>query len=150
MTTVEHAIVDVLVEQDGKFLIVQEGKSGRENKWNLPGGHIDNLETIVQAAIRETEEETGYKVELAGFLGIYQALYPAKDLNVAGPVFLGKVVGGEAKPSPQHPDIKWVTAEELMAMAERGEFWTKYPPLLVKDYLRRGAYPLELVSANRY
>jgi ADP-ribose pyrophosphatase YjhB (NUDIX family) len=150
MTIFEYAIVDVLVERDGKFLIVREGKKGRENMWNLPGGHVDNLETIAEAAIRETQEETGYKIELTGFLGIYQALYQAKDLNVAGPVFLGKVVDGEATTSSKHPEIKWVTAEELIVMANRGEFWTKYPPLLVKDYQRRGAYPLELVSSCRY
>jgi 8-oxo-dGTP diphosphatase len=146
----DYAIVDCLVEQDGKFLIVQEGKPGRRSRYNLPGGHVDDFETLAETAIREVKEETGYDVALTGFLGIYQSVFSDKSLNVAGPVFLGKVIGGELQVSLEHPEVKWVTANELIAMAERGKFWTKYPPLLVKDYQRRGVYPLELISSNKY
>lgn len=144
----EFAVVDCLVEQDDKFLIVQEGRPEREGRYNLPGGHIDGAETLAEAAVREVREETGYEVELLGFLGIYQSVFVDRGLNIGGPAFLGKVVGGELQVSDAHPDVKWVTADELFAMAERGEFWTTYPPILLQDYLRRGAYPLELVSSD--
>jgi len=146
----EFAIVDCLVERDGKFLIIQEGKPGRGSRYNLPGGHVDGYETLAETAVREVFEETGYHIELTGFLGIYQSVFTDKDLNVAGPVFLGKVTGGELQASVEHPEVKWVMADELLAMAERGEFWTKYPPILIKDYLCRGAFPLDLVSSKRY
>lgn len=146
----EFTIVDCLVEQDEKFLIVQEGKPGREGRWNLPGGHLEGVETVAEAAIREVKEETGYDVELTGFLGLYQSVFRDKQLSVAGPIFLGKVIGGELRTSPDHPAVRWVTAEELLGMAVFGQFWTKYPPILVKDYQRRGAFPLELVSSIKY
>lgn len=144
----DFAIVDCLVEQDGKFLIMAEGKPGREGKYNLPGGHVDDEETLAEAAIREVLEETGYQVELTGFLGIYQSIYPAKQLNVSGPVFLAKVIGGAARPSEAHPESRWVSADELLELAASGKFWTTYPPDLVRDYLRRGSYPVELVSSK--
>lgn len=149
MTKLEFAIVDCLVEKNGKFLLVKEGRAGREGKWNLPGGHVEGGETLGEAAVREAEEETGCKVALTGFLGIYQGIY-GNDLNVSGPIFLAKVVGGKERTSEEHPALKWVTADELLAMAEAGEIWTKYPPFLIKDYLRRGALSLEWVFSKRY
>ena len=146
----EFAITGCLVEKDGKFLIVQESKPGREGLYNLPSGHVDDLETVEQATIREVEEESGYQVELTGFIGIYQSIYPDEKLNVCGPVFLGKVVGGEARPSAKHPEVKWMTAEEIAALKEAGKIWTKYPPIAVQDYLRRGSYPLDAMSSVVY
>ena len=146
----DFAIVDCLVEQDGKFLIVAEGKPGRAGLYNLPGGHIDDTETIAEAAIREVEEETGYQVQLTGFLGIYQSIYPSRGLNVAGPVFLAKVVGGSAQVSEEHSESRWVTEEELFELAATGKFWTTYPPKLVKDYLERGSYPLDVIRSERH
>jgi len=142
-------IVDCLVEQDGKFLIVQESKPGRENLYNVPGGHIIDGETIAEAAIRETFEESGYRVELTGFLGIYQSIIGAKQLNVAGPCYLARVTGGEARVSEEHPEVRWVTVEEFLALAADGRFWTSYLPDLMADYQRRGAYPLDAVSSTR-
>jgi 8-oxo-dGTP diphosphatase len=71
----EFAIVACLVEQDGKFLIVQESKPGREGLYNLPGGHVDGEEALAETAIREVKEESGYDVELSGFLGVYQTIF---------------------------------------------------------------------------
>jgi ADP-ribose pyrophosphatase YjhB (NUDIX family) len=144
----EFAVVDCLVEKDGKYLLIQESKPGREGLYNLPGGHIDGTETIMEAAIREVEEESGYQVELAGFLGVYQSVYPEKRLNVAGPVFLARVVGGDARISEEHPEVRWVTGDELLELADGGKFWTTYVPRLIHDYLRRGAYPLDAVSSK--
>lgn len=146
----EFAITGCLVEKDGKFLLVQESKPGREGLYNLPSGHIDDLETVAEATIREVEEESGYKVELYGFIGIYQSVFPHNNLNVSGPVFLGKVIGGEARPSAQHPEVRWVTAAELLSLSEAGKLWTKYPPIALRDYLRRGSYPLDAMSSVVY
>jgi 8-oxo-dGTP pyrophosphatase MutT (NUDIX family) len=147
--TFDFAIVDCLVERDGKYLLIQESKPGREGLYNLPGGHLDDIETIAEAAVREVEEESGYRVELTGFIGLYQTILPEKQLNVAGPVFLGKVTGGQASVSAEHPEVRWVTAEELLGLAKAGKFWTSYPPDMIRDYLRRGAYPLDAVVSKR-
>jgi 8-oxo-dGTP pyrophosphatase MutT (NUDIX family) len=145
----DFAIVDCLVEQDGKYLVIQESKPGREGLYNLPGGHLDDVETIAEAAVREVEEESGYQVALTGFIGLYQTVLPDKRLNVAGPVFLAKVTGGAATASAEHPEVRWVTADELLMLAEQGKFWTSYPPDMIRDYLRRGAYPLDAVFSSR-
>lgn len=143
-------VVDCLVERDGKFLIVQETGPGREGLYNIPGGHIDEDEMIAEAAVREVLEESGYQVELTGFLGVYQSILPERNLNVCGPCYLAHVVGGQARVSAEHPEVRWVSAEEFLQLAEAGHFWTRYMAQLMRDYMGRGAYPLGAVSSIRY
>lgn len=60
-----------VVEHDGKFLLVKEGKKRAENLWNLPGGSVEKDENPDNAVKREVEEETGVEVEDAEPLGVY-------------------------------------------------------------------------------
>jgi 8-oxo-dGTP diphosphatase len=140
---VDHAIVDVLVIRDGKYLLVQESKPGREGRYNLPGGHVDGHETLFEAACREVAEESGYDVELTGLVGIYQGIY--EHLNVSGPVFCARVVGGAMAASKNHPDVRWVTRQELEKMAATGQLFTTHPPIAVDHYESRGPLSLDMV-----
>jgi 8-oxo-dGTP pyrophosphatase MutT (NUDIX family) len=142
---IDHAIVDVLIVDGNKFLLVQEGKPGREGLFNLPGGHVEAHETLFEAAVREAKEETGYDVELTGLVGIYQGIYPA--INVSGPVFSAHIVGGAAQASAEHPALLWVTAKELRKLAADNKLFTKYPPSAVDHYITRGTYPLDIVAS---
>ena len=64
--------------------------------WELPGGHVEPGEDPAATAIRETEEETGYRVRIAGTVGVYSW----RGLRSAGDVvFLGVVVGGAPRRS---------------------------------------------------
>lgn len=65
-----HVIVGGVLEKEGKVLLVQEAQKKCYKKWNIPAGHLDCNETLMQGAIREIKEETGYDVELTGILNI--------------------------------------------------------------------------------
>ena len=60
MTWLPHTTVATLVENDGTFLMVEEDDNGR-TVFNQPAGHLDPGENLVQAAVRETLEETGWQ-----------------------------------------------------------------------------------------
>jgi ADP-ribose pyrophosphatase YjhB (NUDIX family) len=60
--------VNVAVCQDRQILLI---KRGDFPVWGLPGGHVDDGESMARAAIRETREETGLHVELVRLVGIY-------------------------------------------------------------------------------
>jgi len=62
--------VSAVVEQDGKFLIVEERSSGVV-VLNQPGGHIESGEAPEQAVVREALEEAGCQIEVAELLGVY-------------------------------------------------------------------------------
>src|SRR4051812_23127347 len=74
MEWLPHITVATIVEDNGRFLMVEEHKAGR-NVLNQPAGHLDPDETLIEAAVRETLEETGWDVEPTGVIGIY--LYTA-------------------------------------------------------------------------
>ena len=66
-----HLVVATVVEKDNKFLLVFE-KDGDRCVYNQPAGHWDQGETLQEAAIRETREETGWEVTLNYIIGQYQ------------------------------------------------------------------------------
>ncbi len=76
-----HITVATIIEDQGRFLLVEElkGEGGRA-VLNQPAGHLDPNETLGQAAVRETLEETGWDVELTGVVGLY--LYTAPSNGV--------------------------------------------------------------------
>ncbi len=74
-----HATVAVVVKKDGKYLMVEEMCHG-ETVYNQPAGHVDEGESILDAATRETMEETGWKVKLDTFIGLYTYKPPAMAL----------------------------------------------------------------------
>src|SRR5690606_30208738 len=62
--------VATLVEQAGRFLLVREQADGR-SVLNQPAGHVEAGEQLVQAAFRETLEETAWQVHVTALLGLY-------------------------------------------------------------------------------
>jgi ADP-ribose pyrophosphatase YjhB (NUDIX family) len=145
---VEHNLTDVLIVKDGKFLLVEEGKPGREGLFNLPGGHVEADESLFAAAIREAKEESGYDVELTGVVGIYQSI--SDYGNFSGPVFCARIIGGQATTSREHPSQRWVTYEELQTLAKANKLFTTYPPFAVEHYLKRDVFPVDMVWSQDF
>ncbi|WP_445115574.1 NUDIX hydrolase [Acinetobacter sp. WZC-1] len=77
-----HVTVATVVEKDGKFLFVEEQTEGVVHTvFNQPAGHVESGETLTEAAIRETLEETGYTVQIDTLIGIYSytpPMFPAQ------------------------------------------------------------------------
>ena len=62
------AVTVAVARDDGAVLLIRRTDNGN---WALPGGAIELRESVAEAAIRETLEETGVKVEVTGLAGIY-------------------------------------------------------------------------------
>ena len=83
MQWVPHVTVATVVEQNGKFLLVHEQSDGL-CVYNQPAGHWDEHESLMDAARRETLEETGWEVELSHVLGISHYISPLMALPICG------------------------------------------------------------------
>ncbi|MGB2832748.1 MAG: NUDIX domain-containing protein, partial [Methylotenera sp.] len=70
MQWMPHTTVAAIVEHDGKFLLVEE-TTERGNRFNQPAGHLEDNETLIEAVIRETLEESAYDFMPEALLGIY-------------------------------------------------------------------------------
>ena len=62
---------NTIVEREGGVLLVRLNYGPRDGRWALPGGLVEREETPEQAAVRETEEETGFQVGLDGLLAAW-------------------------------------------------------------------------------
>lgn len=87
---------------------------------NQPAGHVENNESVIQAVIRETKEESGWLVEPIGLLGMY-AFTPFEGTDTYHRLcFLCEPVSETNEPLDK--DIvssHWLTYEEIMALPHR-------------------------------
>lgn len=139
-----HATVAAIVERDGTFLLVEELANG-EVVFNQPAGHVEPNETLLDAARRETLEETGWHVEPTALIGIYT--YTAPHNQVTYHRFCYACTALSQEPNAQlDTEIiapHWLTLSELEQLGER----LRSPLVMqcVRDYLAGKRFPLDLV-----
>ena len=83
------------VIDDGKILLTK-----REDfeVWCLPGGHVEDGESMARAAVRETLEETGVEIELSHLVGLYYRQHNWNGLAMHVACFAARPVGGSLRP----------------------------------------------------
>ncbi len=144
MTLKPDVTVAAVVERAGRFLIVQE-RAARRVVLNQPAGHLEDGESLVQAVIRETLEETGYPFEPQAVTGLYLWRGPA-DRTFLRVAFAG-TVGDRANGVPLDRAIirtAWITRDQLHQ--REGELRSPLVLRCIDDYLRGARYPLELLN----
>ncbi len=101
--------VNVAVIHEGKILLTQ-----REDfeTWILPGGGVEEEESLAQAAIRETKEETGLNIELTRLVGVYSRLSNMSTTYAV--LFTARPIGGEIKcQEGETIAVEWFAFDEI-------------------------------------
>ncbi len=141
-----HQTVATVVERDGFFLMVEEDVDGRV-VLNQPAGHVEPGETLMEAAIRETLEETAWHVELTGFIGLHQYTPPGADRCFMRACFSARAGRHEAWRDLDTDIIRplWLSREELLKYHKA----LRSPLVLtaVEDYLAGHIHPLAIVKS---
>jgi len=139
------ATVAAVIEQDGRFLLVEE-ETADGLRLNNPAGHLDPGESPIEGVVRETLEETARDFRPEAFLGVFMSRHRGETyLRMA---FCGRV--GEPLPGRalDHGIARtvWLSAAELRACPERHR-----TPLLmacIDAYLAGRRLPLEALYTH--
>jgi len=139
-----HVTVAAVVQRDGKFLLVEE-ETDAGLAFNQPAGHLEEGESLVDAVIRETLEETAYHFKPTHLVGIYNWKHPSKGMTYLRFAFAGELRGFEAgrKLDDGIVAARWLTLDEVKATQARH----RSPLILrcVEDALAGKSYPLDLL-----
>ena len=137
--------VATVVVADGRLLVVEERVNGRL-VLNQPAGHLEPDESLQDAALRETREETGWEVRLTGFIGAYQWKAPETGRHYLRFAFAAEPLAHDPARPLDEGIVRalWMTPSELRAASARHR-----SPLVwqaVADHLAGSRHPLSLVS----
>jgi len=140
-----HVTVAAVIERDGKFLLVEEMIDGK-TCYNQPAGHLECRESLSDAVVRETLEETGYSFVPKYLVGIYNWRNEAKDITYLRFAFGGEIVGHDAQ-RPLDDGIiaaRWLALDEIRALSAGH----RSPMIMrcIEDWAAGKRYPLELVT----
>jgi 8-oxo-dGTP diphosphatase len=101
-------VAGTIPEQDGRILLTRRAINPGRGLWTFPGGFVDFGETVTDAALRETFEETGLRVELTGLLNVYS--YPGAPVII---VYRARVTGGTLTECVENDALEWRKPSEI-------------------------------------
>ena len=108
----------VLVEQDGRVLLVRRVNEPFRGMWTLPAGFINGGEDPAEAAARECLEETGLNVHIQRVLEIISGKEHPRGADFII-VYQASIIGGELKPDDDADAVEWFARESLPPLAFR-------------------------------
>jgi ADP-ribose pyrophosphatase YjhB (NUDIX family) len=133
----------VVVNDAGEILMIR--RSDNDN-WAVPGGAIDLGESVAQAAVRETREESGIECEITGIIGIYSdpkhvILYTSngevrQEFSI---VLTARPLSGLPTPSSESSEVRWVSASTVPAYT-----MDRSMRIRINDYFARKESPVVL------
>ena len=135
-----------VIEKDGRFLMVEE-ETEQGITLNQPA-HLEADESLQEAAIRETLEETACRMAPDGLVGVYLLQYTlekGEKVSFLRFTFSGKVISESDR--PLDPDILravWMTYDEILASRHRHR--SKLVLQSIEDYLKGQTMPLSMLS----
>lgn len=140
-----HATVAAIVEENGKFLLIEE-ETDRGNRFNQPAGHLEDNETLTEAVIRETQEESAYTFSPTALLGIYHWKHTHNDSTFLRFAYIGTVSNHQPNQALDKGIIRtvWMTIEEIREKA----MLMRSPQVLTcfEDYLDGCTFPLDTIT----
>jgi 8-oxo-dGTP diphosphatase len=101
-------VAGTIPESDGRILLTRRSINPGHGLWTYPGGFVDFGESVPDAAVRETFEETGLHVELGGLLNVYSL--PGSPVIV---VYRARVTGGTLTPCEENDALEWMKPAEI-------------------------------------
>ncbi|MGI9293997.1 MAG: NUDIX domain-containing protein [Pseudomonadales bacterium] len=143
-----HITVACIVPRDDHFLMVSE-EHGQELVFNQPAGHWELHETLVQAAQRETLEETCWQTTVTDFLGFGFYTSPLNEVTYCRANFLAlpQTLHTELERDGDIVDVHWLSYAEILAQRDK----LRSPLVLqaIESYRAGVRYPLDIIYHHK-
>ena len=140
-----HVVVAAIVPRDDTFLLVEE-HTAEGLRLNQPAGHWEPGETLLDAVVRETLEETAHHVDPLALLGCYSTYYPKRDITYLRFAYICQATGFDDARTLDEGIVRavWLSADEIAnsAVPHRSQLVMR----CVQDYLAGRHFPLDFVS----
>lgn len=128
--------------------MVREKDDSGKLVFNQPAGHLEENESLIECAIRETMEETGWEVEPVAVLSLRLYKSPSNGITYLRTNIICKAIAAipNYKLDPDITDTHWLSPMEIKKFSTS----LRSPLVLeaVDDYLAGTRYPLSLLSQN--
>lgn len=140
-----NTTVAAIVEQGGKFLLVEE-ETADGVRLNQPAGHLEDGETLLQAVVREANEETAYQFTPEALLGVYHWRHPSKEITYLRFAYIGTVAHHNPLQKLDDGIIRaiWMTVDEVRA--NRAILRSPQVLTCIEHYLAGQQFPLTVVT----
>ncbi|GJM68643.1 hypothetical protein HMSSN036_08590 [Paenibacillus macerans] len=133
-TSPKHTVTAaaVVINDKHEILLINGPKRG----WEIPGGRVEEGESLSSAVVRETKEETGIDIEIIKFCGLFQNV---KE-SVFNTLFLGRPIGGKFRTSNESLEIGYFAIEEALkkitwkSFREQIEYCINYKDQFLVEY----------------
>lgn len=145
MTWYPHITVAAVVKRQNTFLVVQERNEDGDLVVNQPAGHLEENESIYDAVVRETLEETGWRVEPKAVLNFNLYKAPSNQTTYFRCNVFAEIVE-QAADGPLDPDIEqaiWLTEQEIHNHKLRSPMVTK----AIDEFNQKVFYPLDIIQS---
>ena len=140
-----HLTVATIIEDQGNFLMVKEISEGK-TVLNQPAGHVEKNETLIEAAVRETLEETGWHVSIDALVGFYLYTSPQSQTTYFRALFIASPVSHDKNRALDDGILEapWLSLEQVKAQTEM----LRSPMVLqcIEDYQKGKRLPLGSIS----
>lgn len=104
----------IVQNEKGEILLIKGPRRG----WEMPGGQVEEGESLKEAAIRETKEESGIDIEIVKFCGVFQNV----SRSICNTLFLARPVGGKPTTSSESLEVEFFPVEEALDMVNWKNF----------------------------
>ncbi|WP_203248756.1 NUDIX hydrolase [Sporosarcina beigongshangi] len=104
----------IVLNDQNEILLIKGPRRG----WEMPGGQVEEGESLKEAAIRETKEESGIDIEITKFCGVFQNI----NASICNTLFLARPIGGELTTSIESLEVGYFPIEKALEMVTWGNF----------------------------
>ena len=104
-------VVAAIIREGEKLFATQRGYGEYKDKWEFPGGKVEENEAPEDALIREIKEELDADITVSGFLTTVEYDYP--EFHLSMDCFLAELKDGSSLSLKEHEAAKWLSKDEL-------------------------------------